>query len=332
MKMKRMIPALLLVLCLLTGCGGSSNKGVSMDSAASGTMTAPSAPQINGSFNPNGSYESYDKGWIEEAKPEEPETPAGGASDNSDVLANAKMIYTADLELQTKEFDTANAALSQLVNEMNGYFETRELHQGGTYRSLYCTVRMPADAFSTFLDQAGQMAHLTYRNETSENVSEVYYDLEARLTTQRTKLTRLQELLAEAKNMEDIITLETALSETELQIEYLTGNLRHYDNLIGYSTVHLNLSEVYRLSTEEEAPVTFSDRLSTAFKRGLEQGVENVEDFIIWVARNWLTLIINTAMIAGVVVLVIRLRRKRRTILFKKSQGMKENSDKKDGE
>ena len=325
-KMKRMIPALLLVLCLLTGCGGSSNKGVSMDSAASGTMTAPSVPQVNGS------YESYDKGWMEETKPEESETPASGASDNSDVLANAKMIYTADLELQTKEFDTANSALSQLVSEMNGYFETRELNQGGTYRSLYCTVRVPADTFTAFLDQAGQMAHMTYRNETSENVSEVYYDLEARLTPQRTKLTRLQELLAEAKNMEDIITLETALSETELQIEHLTGSLRHYDNLIGYSTVRLNLREVYRLSTEEEAPVTFSERLSTAFKRGLEQGVENVEDFIIWVARNWLTLIINTAIVAGAVVLVIRLRRKRRTALMEKFQAKKDDSDKKDNQ
>ena len=132
--------------------------------------------------------------------------------------------------------------------------------------------------------------------------------------------------------MEDIITLETALSETELQIEHLTGSLRHYDNLIGYSTVRLNLREVYRLSTEEEAPVTFSERLSTAFKRGLEQGVENVEDFIIWVARNWLTLIINTAIVAGAVVLVIRLRRKRRTALMEKFQAKKDDSDKKDNQ
>ena len=50
----------------------------------------------------------------------------------------------------------------------------------------------------------------------------MYYDNEARLTTQRTKLERLQELLSKAEAMEDIITIESAISETELQIEYLT--------------------------------------------------------------------------------------------------------------
>ena len=51
--------------------------------------------------------------------------------------------------------------------------------------------------------------------------------------------------------MEDIIALESALSETELQIEYLTGSLRRYDSLVGYSTVNLQLREVYRLAQPE---------------------------------------------------------------------------------
>lgn len=293
--MKRTLAALLLAVSVLTGCGASA-----------GNAMMDSAPQEN--VSTKGYYESkgdYDYGWGGEAEmPEAPESAPGASADDNNALVNAKMIYTADVTLETRDFDASSAAVTELVNAMGGYFERRELNQGGSYRSLYCTIRVPASRFTETLDQSGEIAHLTYRNEYSQNVSEAYYDLEARLTTQRTKLQRLQELLAEAKDMSDIIVLESEISNTELQIEYLTGSLRSYDSLIDYSTIHLTLREVYRLSDEEVTPVTFGDRLAAAFKRGMEQAVENAEDFMIYLARNWLSLLVWAGVIAGAVILI----------------------------
>ena len=310
--MKRTIPALLLVLLLLTGCGGSAT--------GSNSATMDGAPQYNGAVSggamPETDYD-YGYGWTEDSKAEMPMEPGASGDSMTDsavsnsIPNNAKMIYTADVTLETRDFDAASEALAALVSSVGGYFESRELNQGGTYRSVYCVIRVPASRFSETLDQSGEIGHMTYRNEWSQNVSEAYYDLEARLTTQRTKLQRLQELLAKAENMADIITIESAISETELQIEYLTGSLRNYDSLIDFSTIRLSLREVYRLSNEEVKPVTFGDRLGTAFKRGLEQGIDNLEDFVIFVARNWLTLIVWAAVIAAAVVLIRRARKKR---------------------
>ena len=112
--------------------------------------------------------------------------------------------------------------------------------------------------------------------------------------------------------MEDIISLESAISETELQIEYLTGSLRKYDSLVNFSTVTLYLSEVYRLSNEETPAQTFGQRLGSALNTGLDRGINDVEDFIISVARNWLSLLITAVFIAAAVVVVIRIRRKRK--------------------
>ena len=58
----------------------------------------------------------------------------------------------------------------------------------------------------------------------------------------------------------DIITLESAIAETELQIERLTGTLRKYDALVDYATVNLQLQEVYRLANTEEPVKGFGSR------------------------------------------------------------------------
>ncbi len=314
--MKKRLFALLwsaMLLLSLAACGGSA-KGGDMNSAA---QTAPSASDaVHFATDEKYDMPMEEMGWESDAMPApEPESPEGGYGGMNGsyggVPANAKIIYTADMSLETKEFDEAQQALEDVVNELGGYFESRSVNQGGHYRSLDCTVRVPVKNFITFLDRAGETAHVTNRSEYLEDVSEAYYDQEARLATQRIKLERLQELLGKAENMADIITIESAISETELQIEYLTGSLRQYDSQINYSTVSIYLREVYRLSTDEEAPVTFGDRIASAFSSGLSSGVANLDDFAIFVARNWLSLLILIAVIAAAV-LFFRRRRSRK--------------------
>ena len=117
----------------------------------------------------------------------------------------------------------------------------------------------------------GELCHVVRQEEDSDNISEQYYDTESRLVTQQTKLERLQTLLSQAETMEDIITIESAISETELEIEQLTGTLRQYDSLVDYSTVTISLEEVYRLSNVEEAPTSFCQPPGPGLCRRLER-------------------------------------------------------------
>lgn len=313
MKKKAFVLLTLILTLTMTfaACGGSGGKEIATDN-----MSMESAPQEAPSV-PYAAAENGEIGWdtLPTGPAPSPDMPAGndaGTDIYTGAPENAKIIYTAGLEMETKEFDQAVQSLTEAVTDMGGYFENRGINQGGRYRSLSCTVRVPVKNFSAFLDKAGEAAHVTYRHEDSEDVSEVYYDNEARLTTQRTKLERLQELLSKAEAMEDIITIESAISDTELQIEYLTGSLRKYDSQINYSTVNIELREVYRLSTDEETPLTFGDRLGSAFTMGFQRGLEGLEDFSISVARNWLSLLIWAVMIVVVILLLRKLSAKRK--------------------
>jgi len=299
---KKFLPVLLSLLLVLSlaACGGSAG-GASGNSSADRPVGPAGDKSNEGGSDPAG---GWDAGYDAEAP---------GAEDSavdSTLPVNTKVIYSADMTLETTEFDSAEQAISRIVAGLGGWFESRSVYQGGGPRILRCTVRIPAKEFTTFLDQAGQAAHVTSRDEYAEDVSEAYYDSESRLVTQQTKLERLHHLLSQAEAMEDIISLENAISETELEIEHLTGSLRRYDSLVGYSTVTLRLEEVYKLSTDEEVAVTFGQRLGSAFSLGLRRGISGVEEFCIALARNWFNLII-LAVAAAAVILFLRFGWKR---------------------
>ena len=299
----------LLLLLGLTACGGSSYDSASGGTSYATTSTA-SAPAAA-----NGSYGGYDYAAADAEMYWAPETPmeyekaeeAQLQSIGFELPAGVKMIYRANLELETQEFDKAVSDIAALTQRLGGYFEEQNTYnRNANYRSAGYTVRVPAARFQEFLDQAGTLFHVVSQTQSAENVSEYYYDMESRLETAKIKLARLQDLLAKAENMEDIITIESAISDTEYQIENLSGELRHYDSLIGYSTIYVSLQETYQPTETQTAPLTFGDRMTRAFESGLRSFKYFLEDLALWLAEAWLPLLVVIAVVVIVVKLVRR--------------------------
>ena len=227
--------------------------------------------------------------------------------------AAAKIIYTASIRLQSTEFDSSLSAIEDLVNSCGAYFESKNIsNSSGSYRSADMTVRVPVAHYNEFLSQIDGTATVTSIHQSAEDVSESYYDIESRLATAKTKLKRLQELLAEAENMEDIITLEDSISDTEWVIDELQGTLNNYDSRVQYSTVTMTLSEVYKVQ-EVQAPATFGDKISSSFKDGLAGFAEAMGNLLLWFAASWTWLLFILAIIAVIVVIIVLCVRKKRS-------------------
>lgn len=280
--------ALVMLLGLLSGCGSSKTEAASpaeapmaMDSAAAEEM-----------------------GY-------------GGEADRgtaSGTTSGAKRIYTANLELETTEFDAAAEGITALTERCGGWYESSSLSSRGSgYRYADYTVRVPAEQYRAFLSEAGELCHLLYKDEYVEDVSEVYYDTAGRLKTQQVKLERLQALLEKAEDMEDIITIESAISETEQQIDDLSGTLQHYDAKVDYATVYVNLREVGRLSNVEEPATGFGAQLAAAFSSGWKHFVSGVQDLIIGLAYGWMWVLAAVVLVA----LAVRKLKKKKPALPK---------------
>ena len=291
-----------LLACLLCGCGAGSK------SADSAYMTEPSTPGSKGEMA------SWDGGYAEAADMEYgwnesyAEKLSSGYSPEMDV----KIIRSADIDLESTEFDDAAAGLNAAVAEAGGYFERSELNNYSRYRQGYYTVRVPAERFESFCTAVGALCQVNSIRRSADDVSESYYDTEARLVTQQTKLARLQELLAKAESMEDIITLESAISETELAIESLTGSLRKYDSLVSFATVNITLNEVYKLTEIEEPAIGFGAKLGEAFRRGCTGFVDTMQSLLLAIARGWVGWLIFLVVAAVAAVVIVRSVRRSR--------------------
>ncbi len=289
--MKRKILALLLILTLclglLTACGGSASSGT--DAAAS-APTAECASQAMES--------TADAGFVENG--------AGGA-DFSAVRANAKLILRANVEAEATDFEASDGAIQQLTAQAGGYIESSAVGGSVGYRWANYTLRVPQEKFETFLSQVGDTCHVTYTNRETTDVTEQYYDTEVRLATQTTKQERLLALLEKAEQMEDIIALESAMADVNYEIETLTGSLRHYDNLVGFSTICLNLSEVRDLTAVQETP-SFGSELKQAFVSGSRGFVNFLQNLLLLLAACWPFLIV---LIAAIMIVLFLLRRRK---------------------
>jgi len=308
---RRFLASLLTLLLLLTlaACGGGKTEEPAKTEEAA-KAEAPSASM------------DYGSDMMYDAVAGESKSESGGAN----VPQEQKLIITARMELETTEFEPAVQGLNDLVAEFGGYFENSSVanRKSGSRWADY-TVRIPSTRYELFMNQVGELCHETWREASAQNITEAYYDTQGRLKTQQIKLERLQELLSKAELMEDIITIEAAISETEWQIDELSGTLRHYDSKVDYATIYINMREVYKLSDVETVPESFGDRLGEAFLSGIGNFGEFLENLAVSLAYGWIWWLI---VIAAVVVVVRVLRKK--DILRMPQRKKKKTDDKHD--
>ena len=231
---------------------------------------------------------------------------------------NAKIIRSAQLTIQTTEFDKSVGALAELTEKQGGYYETAQVDGGSYYnqyanRSAYFVVRIPKANFVAFRDSVSSVGHLLSISEDTKNVGEEYYDTEARLATLKTKHERLLALLDKAELMEDIISLESALADVQYQIDMYNTTLRKYDSLIDYSTFTIHMNEVVEIKEDPGPQESFGTKLMASLKDGFSDFANAMESFAYWFARNVITLVILAVIIVVIVKVVLWRIKKRRS-------------------
>lgn len=237
---------------------------------------------------------------------------------------NLKLIYIANISLQTTEFAKSEKALEEAVAAADGFFQSVEKDNGsyysdGSYLNAYYVVRIPADKYQDFISGVGKICHVESISQNVKDVGEAYFEIESRLETLRIKMERLQELLKKASDMSDIIVLENQISDVQYQMDNYKSDLNRYDSLIGYSTVNINMRSVIRTEGGLEQDNSFGARLARSFQRAWNNFTDGCENFVLGFAENIFMIVI----VVAVIVVFIRFR------IFSRLWGKIRNKEKK---
>ena len=217
---------------------------------------------------------------------------------------STKLIYTANLTIESKDFDAARTALTDAVSAAGGYLESsNESSYTGSSRTLSLTIRVPQDNYASFLEAAAQAGNLVDKSEQVQDVTTQYMDIEARLSNLTAQRTRLQELQASAENLSDLLEIESSLSDVQYQIESWQSQLDWYSQQVSCSTVYLSLDEVKEYTPTEES---YLSQLSSALRNGWTGFVSGIQQLTVWVVGVWPVLVILAA--AALVVRFVRRR------------------------
>ena len=170
--------------------------------------------------------------------------------------------------------------------------------------SASLTLRLPSADLTETIDKLRELGDVQEVSLNSSDVTMESRDLDARISALSASVDRLLALLANASDTDTLIQLETAISDRQAQLESLESQRRFLSDQVSLSTIQLNLV------TEQVVP----DPEPGDFFSGVVAGWTAFVAFfsglivVVGVLVPWL---IFGAVIAGIVLLIVRSRRRK---------------------
>lgn len=254
------VPLFALILASLLVVGACSGPGGSDDSAS-------------GDSGSNGAAASADPGEAEL------DDAAGGEAGNGEPraelvdsasvrqateAAGRELVFTAAMELEVEVLEESLQAASDAVEAVGGFTANEQVDLGAGRRATV-TYRVPADGFDEALDSLEGVGRLRTQSADVDDVTAQYADLEGRVTTLRTSISRLQGFLAQAGDADQIASLEGELTRREAELESTESQRRALSDSIALSTITVEFA------ASDAAPLDDTRSLPT-FLGGLERG------------------------------------------------------------
>lgn len=230
----------------------SENRSIESDSSQSSKLKGMSANMIAAAFQP---------------------APSGDAI--------RKIIYNAELSVVVKEITKAEEKLQVYVKEADGYVAEANLNRvQGQQLSGRWQVRIPSEKFDTFVEEVSRLGTAETRQQSAQDVTEEYIDLEAHIANKKRLEERIAELLDKSNGpIADVIAVERELGRVRGEVEQLEGRLKYLANRSELTTVTISLREEQDYVPETEP--TFGSRVTEAWESSLTSLADFGERFLL---------------------------------------------------
>jgi hypothetical protein len=192
-------------------------------------------------------------------------------------LQGPPVIRQAQLSISVASgsFDSKLTEVRTLVEAQGGYIAgtDAQANPGGAdqpvqIRTGVINFMVPAANFDATIDALAKVGKLQGEHISGTDVSAQYVDLRARLANAEAQHNAMLALLAQARNINDIIAVQNQIAQVTAQIEQLKGQIKYLDDNTSYSSVTVSL-------TEAGAPVRTQSGDSWGFATAVNDAAHN---------------------------------------------------------
>jgi hypothetical protein len=301
--MKRLLTTILvciMVLTLFSGCG--LNKA-----------DEKSVYYVNETRSANSSDDGY--GGVTVTKFNESISDNSPTSGNFE--SNRKLIKNATMAIEVKDVDDTYEDVLVLIDKLKGYEFSSSLSTAENYKRMTIVIKLPPEKIAEFKTELKELVgegELKSSNTYSDDISEQYYDTEARLETLIISRDRLLELLKKAEETKDILEIEREIADRNAEINTLQGRIKMWDKLVAMATITLYIDQIDDpLKHTKKVGFEFNSfqEIWNTVKNGFVSVINVIYTIIIWIIIIVLAASPLLA-IAALVIFLIKRRKKKK--------------------
>lgn len=180
-----------------------------------------------------------------------------------------KIVKTANLQAEIKDFTLYSKGLSEKVKSLGGYISGEHQSQSEYRIENTVVIKIPVDQFDRAVETIlKDVKQVDTRQINSEDVTSAYIDSKSRLEAKKQVRQRYLELLKSAKNMSDILEVQKEINDIQEEIEMVTGRINYLGHASAMSTINLTYYQVLKGSLTDEGTPRFIEQLKDAFANG----------------------------------------------------------------
>jgi len=224
-----------------------------------------------------------------------PNTPAAAGAGEFEATASTtgpaisrKIIYDAQVDLVVDSVDPVARKLAGLIQSARGFIaEQNVTGSPGSLRSIHWRIRVPVEQFDSFVESVVALGELERNNRTSQDITDQFYDIEARIKNKKVEEQTLQKILQERSGkLEDILKIEIELSRVRGEIEQFEGKIRVLENLSSLATLTLNIREREKYTPPAPVVAGFGTQISRTWDGQIHNLLDLGKAIVLW-AVSW---------------------------------------------
>ncbi|HVI43317.1 MAG TPA: DUF4349 domain-containing protein [Chitinophaga sp.] len=215
-----------------------------------------------------------------------------------------KIIRNAHINFTVTDFDAARSRIAGIVSKAGGAVADETESRTSLEWRNQMEIRVPSAQFESCVENLTRGVYqLNEKRITSQDVTEEYVDLDARMKAREETEKRYLELLHQAKNVKEVLEVEGQLKEIRESVEAAKGRLQYIDHKVAYSTISL----VYYQTFSHTAPQS-----SNFFARAwlsVKDGWNSLLELSLGIIGGWPFVVI----IVFIIIFIRKIWRRRKT-------------------